>query len=105
MSYFVLFFRALEVDDKCEFAYETLGTVEVQRGNLTKAVQLFEKAIPLVIIKIRFTRKWYFSEFYFFFFQANTELEMAHLFGLRDAALAQTTVSNRLGITMPGMMS
>ena len=51
MSYFVLFFRALEVDDKCEFAYETLGTVEVQRGNLTKAVQLFEKAIPLVIKK------------------------------------------------------
>lgn len=23
---------AIEVDDKCEFAYETLGTVEVQRG-------------------------------------------------------------------------
>ena len=51
MSYYALFFRALEVDDKCEFAYETLGTVEVQRGNLTKAVQLFEKAIPLVIEK------------------------------------------------------
>ena len=24
--------KAIEVDDKCEFAYETLGTVEVQRG-------------------------------------------------------------------------
>jgi tetratricopeptide (TPR) repeat protein len=24
--------KAVEVDDKCEFAYETLGTVEVQRG-------------------------------------------------------------------------
>ena len=23
--------KALEVDDKCEFAYETLGTIEVQR--------------------------------------------------------------------------
>ena len=26
--------RALEIDEKCEFAYETLGTIEVQRGNL-----------------------------------------------------------------------
>jgi mitochondrial import receptor subunit TOM70 len=24
--------KAIEVDEKCEFAYETLGTVEVQRG-------------------------------------------------------------------------
>lgn len=23
--------KALEVDDKCEYAYETLGTIEVQR--------------------------------------------------------------------------
>ena len=76
-------FRALDVDDKCEFAYETLGTIEVQRGNLSKAIELFEKAIPL----------------------ANTELEMGHLFGLRDAATAQTTVSTRLGLNMPGMMS
>ena len=69
--------------NKCEFAYETLGTIEVQRGNLKKAIELFEKAIPL----------------------ANTELEMGHLFGLRDAAIAQTTVSAKLGITLPGMMS
>lgn len=75
--------KALDVDDKCEFAYETLGTVEVQRGNLSKAIALFEKALPL----------------------ANTELEMGHLFGLRNAAIAQTTVSARLGITLPGMPS
>ena len=54
----------------------------MQRGNLKKAIELFEKAIPL----------------------ANTELEMGHLFGLRDAAIAQTTVSAKLGITLPGMM-
>ena len=76
------FCRAADKDDKCEFAYETLGTIEVQRGNLKKSIELFEKAIPL----------------------ANTELEMGHLFGLRDAAIAQTTVSARLGITLPGMM-
>jgi len=72
---------ALELDEKCEFAYETLGTIEVQRGNLKRAIELFDKAIPL----------------------ANTELEMGHLFGLRDAAIAQITVSNKLGITLPAM--
>lgn len=30
--------KAIEVDDKCEFAYETLGTVEVQRGDMTLIV-------------------------------------------------------------------
>merc|ERR1712142_1339020 len=72
---------ALELDEKCEFAYETLGTIEVQRGNLKRAIELFDKAIPL----------------------ANTELEMGHLFGLRDAAMAQITVSTKLGITLPAM--
>ena len=28
---------------------------------------------------------------------------MGHLFGLRDAALAQITVSNKLGISLPPM--
>jgi len=73
--------KALKLDEKCEFAYETLGTIEVQRGNLKRAIELFDKAIPL----------------------ANTELEMAHLFGLRDAAQAQITVSTKLGITLPAM--
>ena len=35
---------------------------------------------------------------------ANTELEMAHIFGLKEAALAQITVSQKLGIEMPQMM-
>jgi len=72
---------ALDIDEKCEFAYETLGTIEVQRGNLKRAIELFNKAIPL----------------------ANTELEMAHLFGLRDAAMAQITVSTKFGIVLPAM--
>merc|ERR1711997_1353192 len=75
--------KALELDEKCEFAYETLGTVEVQSGNLSAAVELFEKAIPL----------------------ANTELEMGHICGLKSAAVAQSTVSGRLGISLPSMMS
>ncbi|KAJ4429814.1 hypothetical protein ANN_22018, partial [Periplaneta americana] len=68
--------QALEMDDRCEFGYETLGTIEVQRGNLQQAVELFDKAIPL----------------------AKTELEMSHLFSLKDAAVAQATVAERMGI-------
>jgi len=73
--------QAIRLDEKCEFAYETLGTIEVQRGNLKKSIELFDKAIPL----------------------ANTELEMGHLFGLRDAAMAQIAVSTKLGISLPPM--
>lgn len=71
-----LIMKALEIDDKCEFAYETLGTIEVQRGNLKIAVDLFEKAIDL----------------------AKTEVEMSHLFSLRDAAIAQSRVAENFGI-------
>ena len=35
--------EALVLDEKCEFAYETLGTIEVQRGNLMRAIELFDK--------------------------------------------------------------
>lgn len=71
---------AIEMDEKCDFAYETLGTIEVQRANLRKAVELFEKAITL----------------------AKTELEMTHLFSLKDAATAQLKVSERWGIDLSG---
>lgn len=70
--------RALEVDDKCELAYETLGTVEVQRANLDRAVELFEKAIKL----------------------AKSQTEMCHLYALRNAAVAQINVTRKLGIDM-----
>lgn len=39
-------------------------------------MELFDKAIPL----------------------AKTELEMSHLFSLRDAAVAQATVAEKMGI-------
>ncbi|XP_014224412.1 mitochondrial import receptor subunit TOM70 [Trichogramma pretiosum] len=67
--------KAIELDEKCEFAYETLGTVEVQRGNLSEAISLFDKALAL----------------------ARTFLELTHIFSLRDAAKAQIVVSDRLG--------
>ncbi|KAK2158456.1 hypothetical protein LSH36_170g04057 [Paralvinella palmiformis] len=73
--------KAIEVDDKCEFAYETLATIEIQRGNLDKAIELFNKAISL----------------------AKTEVEMAHLYSLRDAAITQSNVAKTLDITIPNM--
>ena len=39
--------EAIRVDETCEFAYETLATIEIQRGKLVEAIDLFEKAIQL----------------------------------------------------------
>jgi len=66
--------RAIQVDAKCEFAYETIGQIEIQRENMEAAVKAFDQAIPLV----------------------NTELEMAHLFGLRESAYAKMVAKQKL---------
>ncbi|ELT97004.1 hypothetical protein CAPTEDRAFT_174469 [Capitella teleta] len=71
--------KALEVDRGCEFAYETLGTIEIQRGNIDTAISLFDQAIKL----------------------AKTQVEMAHLFSLKEAALTQNKVARRLGMAAP----
>lgn len=68
--------EAIAVDENCEFCYETLGTIEVQRGNLQRAIELFDKALPLT----------------------KSELEMSHIYSLRDAAVAQIAVAQRLGL-------
>lgn len=70
--------KSIEIDEKCELAYETLGTIEVQRANLEKAVELFEKAIKY----------------------AKSQTEMSHLYALRNAAIAQINVTKKLGIDM-----
>ncbi|KAH8260097.1 hypothetical protein KR026_003074 [Drosophila bipectinata] len=70
--------KAIEVDPKCELAYETLGTVEVQRANLKKAVELFEKAL----------------------LYAKSQAELIHVYSLHNAAVAQINVTKKLGIDM-----
>ncbi|XP_074652301.1 mitochondrial import receptor subunit TOM70-like [Tubulanus polymorphus] len=74
--------KAIELDDLCELAYETLGTIEVQRGCLDRAHELFNKAINL----------------------AKTEQDMAHLYSLLAAAQAQSKAAHDLGLQMPGSM-
>ncbi|ELK36875.1 Mitochondrial import receptor subunit TOM70 [Myotis davidii] len=71
--------KAIEIDSKCDFAYETMGTIEVQRGNMEKAIDMFNKAINL----------------------AKSEMEMAHLYSLCDAAHAQTEVAKKYGLKPP----
>ncbi|KAH8333493.1 mitochondrial import receptor subunit TOM70 [Drosophila kikkawai] len=70
--------KAIEVDPKCELAYETLGTVEVQRAQLKNAVDLFEKAL----------------------LYAKSQAELVHVYSLRNAAMAQINVTKKLGIDM-----
>lgn len=69
---------AIDKDPKCELAYETLGTIEVQRGRLNEAINLFEKALKL----------------------CRTEVELIHVFSLRDAALAQREVAQRMQLDL-----
>jgi len=70
---------ALEVDPECDFAHEMLATIEVQRQNLDQALYHFEQAIN----------------------NSRTEAEMAHLHSLRAAAIAQTNIKLKYGITPP----
>ena len=34
---------ALKVDEKCEFAWETLGQIQIQKDNMDEAVMAFDK--------------------------------------------------------------
>ncbi|XP_014259369.1 mitochondrial import receptor subunit TOM70 [Cimex lectularius] len=67
--------KAIEIDPKCGFAYETLASVEVQRGNILTAISLFDKALPLT----------------------KTMKEAAHILSLKIAAQTQHSVSNKIG--------
>lgn len=74
--------KAIQVDEKCEFAYETLGTIQVQRGKLQEAIELFDSAIKL----------------------AKTEMELVHLYSLKDAAIAQVNVTKNMGLDIRNLV-
>ncbi|XP_050416577.1 mitochondrial import receptor subunit TOM70 [Patella vulgata] len=73
--------KAIQVDPKCEYAYEVLGTIDVQRGNMVNALESFNTAISL----------------------SRSEGEMAHLHSLLNAAQVQVTVAHNLGIDIPSV--
>ncbi|KAL6265299.1 hypothetical protein P5V15_002079 [Pogonomyrmex californicus] len=68
--------KALEVDEKCELAYESLGSIEVRRGNLEEAIRLFDKALIF----------------------CRTRMELKHIYSLRYAAKTQLNIKRRLGM-------
>ena len=70
--------KAIEIDDKCQFAFEMLGSLLVQTGNLLKGIKAFEKALNNV----------------------STEADAAHLFSLKEAARAQVDAVKRLGMSL-----
>ena len=71
--------KACSIDPKCQFAWEMLGSLEVQRGNLVRGIKCFDNALSA----------------------ATTELDCAHLFSLRDAAEAQLRAAETLGVALP----
>lgn len=71
--------KACIIDPKCQFAWEMLGSLEVQRGNLVRGIKCFNNALSA----------------------ATTELDCAHLFSLRDAAEAQLRAAETLGVALP----
>ncbi|BES95050.1 Tetratricopeptide repeat [Nesidiocoris tenuis] len=73
--------QAITLDPTHDVAYATLASIEVQRGNLPKAINLFKKAIPL---------------------QKRLE-DLAHVFSMKAAAEAQYRATTRLGINFQTM--
>nr|XP_018898023.1 PREDICTED: mitochondrial import receptor subunit TOM70 [Bemisia tabaci] len=68
--------KAIKLDDRCELAYETLGTLKVQNGNLEEAISCFEKALEI----------------------AKSEVEITHILSLKFAAEAQLNVATRFNL-------
>ena len=75
--------KALEVDGRCDFAWEMLGTVEIKRGDYTAATKAFEKAIEL----------------------AKFEVEMARLYFLYFTAIAWKEVRDKFGADMSSILA
>ncbi|XP_022210590.2 mitochondrial import receptor subunit TOM70-like [Drosophila obscura] len=73
--------QAIVVNPQCQQAYETLGTIEVQRVHLKAAVEQFDKAIGC----------------------CSSYEDLVHAFALRNAAQAQINVTDKLSIDIEGM--
>ncbi|CAB3983773.1 mitochondrial import receptor subunit TOM70-like, partial [Paramuricea clavata] len=71
--------KAVTLDPKCDFAFETLATLQVQSGDFKEAIENFDKALQNV----------------------RSESEMAHTFSIRQAALAQEYVTKVIGLIPP----
>ena len=73
---------ALDLDPNSDFVYETMAQLEVQRHNIDRALELWDKALSLV----------------------RTRFEMMNLFSLREATRAQAKISKGLGIDLTALV-
>ncbi|XP_011694266.1 PREDICTED: mitochondrial import receptor subunit TOM70-like isoform X2 [Wasmannia auropunctata] len=64
--------KALDLDEKCEMAYEALGCIAARRGNLEEAVKFFDKALIL----------------------CRTSTELTDIYNLREDAKLQLKIKN-----------
>ncbi|CAK9303852.1 unnamed protein product [Gordionus sp. m RMFG-2023] len=70
--------KCLDIEPRCEFAYETLGTIYMQSGRFQDALANFEKAMLYV----------------------KSEFELAHLIAMRETVLAQKKALQLLGMSI-----
>ena len=75
--------KALEVDGRCDFAWEMLGTIEIKRGDYAAATKAFEKAIDI----------------------AKFEVEISRLFFLYYSAIAWKEVRDKFGADMSSILA
>ncbi|XP_057685990.1 mitochondrial import receptor subunit TOM70-like [Corythoichthys intestinalis] len=68
--------KAIEIDNKCDFAYEAIGTIEFLSKNLDKAIEMFNKVINLT----------------------KTEMEMTDIYAKCEEAYARIEVARKYGI-------
>ncbi|VDM33183.1 unnamed protein product [Hydatigera taeniaeformis] len=77
------FKRGIEMDPRCELAWEMRGQVEMERGELEKAKEYFQRALD----------------------EARTPQDRIHLFALREGAKAQMHVAKVYGISIASLFA
>lgn len=70
--------EALKIDPKIIFAYEILGSIETQRGNIDEAIKIFKAALE----------------------HAQSEAEFSRCYSLLDSAISQKAAAELLGMQM-----
>ncbi|KYN39743.1 Mitochondrial import receptor subunit TOM70, partial [Trachymyrmex septentrionalis] len=75
--------KAIELDEKCSFAYKLLGIVEMKKGNIEETIRLFDKALVY----------------------CRTIEELLHLYLLRDTARIELNIKNQFGKKYFGFFS
>ncbi|XP_018313888.1 mitochondrial import receptor subunit TOM70 [Mycetomoellerius zeteki] len=69
-------YKSIKLNEKCDAAYKALGTIEIERGNIQKAIRLLDKAL----------------------IYCRTSKELLNIYHLRDATKVQLDIKNQAGL-------